>query len=369
MKLAKINACLLVLIINQNFLSAQISIDAGLTQSMFANGGVSSVFFADTWNLDALNGQVGDNQNWDFSSVTWPDTVTYTQLSRSYPSGTLLENESAFQSSTHTFHSSINFLGTELVTDQYFHVSSDAVEILGIAQNADFDGDGDLEEGAFFYTPGEKILSFPLEMGSSWQSVKSTDILANGTQVADLDERITHTVSGWGQANAMGIGADCLRDDIKTEFACASGSGYCGEINQINLYCVPQTDGPLYFYIVFAELNSDGTIGDLILWTFDSSLVLSSASDIPNSLSNIEVYPNPFHDSLDLQFNLDTNGQIEVTVFDLLGQKVGEIANQMMSTGEKSFEWRPASHLPNSTYIVEFKHNGLSTHQKVTLLR
>lgn len=369
MKIVRVFATLVVLIFADNQLCAQITIGGNLLQSMFAPGSGSSIRFADSWTLDNFNSQTGDNQTWDFSSVTWPNTPTYTQVVQSYPSGTLLENENFFQTATHTSHATVEFQGTTLITDRYFQVSNDIVVLMGIAQNADFDADGDLENGAFVYTPGETLFSFPIEMGSSWQSENMLNIVANGSEVGDLGERTTHTITGWGQANLLGVTADCLRDDFKTEFACASGAGYCSEASQISLYCIPQTDGPLYFLMLTADLNTDGTIADIGLWAFDTSLVLSNANDIPNSLSKIEAYPNPFHDSVDLHFDLESSGQIEVSIFDLLGQRVGEITNQIMAPGEKKFVWRPSSHLPNATYIVEYKHNGLSTHQKITLLR
>jgi len=283
----KINTLLVLvagLLFSPQTASAQITIDANATNVIFAPGSTSANYFADTWNLGDFANQTGENQTWDFSSVVWPDTAGFTQLSQEYPSGTLLQNEAFFQSATHTQSAILDIVGNFIRVDNYFVVSDQGVDWMGLAEDNDFDLNGTLEVGAFFNTPGDRIMSFPMTMGSTWSTEFQPRISANGLVVDELMEKTTHTITGWGQANAFGSTADCLRDDFKTEIGCASGTGFCGETNEIILYCVPQTDGPLGLYMVFADLNSDGTVGDLFIWIFDSSLTTSNSNELPSSI-------------------------------------------------------------------------------------
>jgi hypothetical protein len=80
------------------------------------------------------------------------------------------------------------------------------------------------------------------------------------------------------------------------------------------------------------------------------------------------AYPNPFNPSTTLTFEVPEAAQVRVTVYDVLGRRVRELANGMLSEGihRVSFD---ASDLPSGTYLVRFEHPKGATTQVLQLLK
>jgi PKD repeat protein len=66
---------------------------------------------------------------------------------------------------------------------------------------------------------------------------------------------------------------------------------------------------------------------------------LSAADLLPDAYSVSQNYPNPFNPSTTIAFNLPTAGQVELSVFNVLGQKVATIANGQFTAGSHEVTW------------------------------
>lgn len=60
-----------------------------------------------------------------------------------------------------------------------------------------------------------------------------------------------------------------------------------------------------------------------------------------NTLKNISVYPNPFHQSTSITFALHTSQQVSLKIFDLTGRVLETLASQKLPAGEHTFTWSP----------------------------
>lgn len=67
----------------------------------------------------------------------------------------------------------------------------------------------------------------------------------------------------------------------------------------------------------------------------------STAAHEAKSNYDISVYPNPFNAEVNIQFNLATSGDTEISVFDLFGRKVDTIIDEHLQAGEHQYTWRP----------------------------
>jgi len=80
------------------------------------------------------------------------------------------------------------------------------------------------------------------------------------------------------------------------------------------------------------------------------------------------AFPNPFNPRTTLSYTLDHPMQIELSVYNLLGQQVRTLAFGLQDAGEHSVPFT-AGELANGVYVVELKADSYTQTQKVLLLK
>lgn len=79
-------------------------------------------------------------------------------------------------------------------------------------------------------------------------------------------------------------------------------------------------------------------------------------------------YPNPFNPTTKISFTLGYSAKVELTVYNLLGQKVAMLLNQPLEPGQYSYNFS-AKNLPSGSYFYELKVNGNRQIRKMYLIR
>tara|TARA_X000001036_G_scaffold2118_3_gene1877 strand:+ start:26556 stop:28241 length:1686 start_codon:yes stop_codon:yes gene_type:complete len=92
-------------------------------------------------------------------------------------------------------------------------------------------------------------------------------------------------------------------------------------------------------------------------------------SDLINDFSVLSAYPNPFNPAITIQFSIDMTQNIEVSIYDLMGQKVDVIYNDLVQTNTlKSLVW-DASDFSSGDYFVSLKTESFTKSHKITLIK
>ena len=91
-------------------------------------------------------------------------------------------------------------------------------------------------------------------------------------------------------------------------------------------------------------------------------------SEIPTVYDLGQNYPNPFNPSTVINFSLPESGLVSLKVFDILGQEVAELVNQIKSAGvyEVSFD---ASNLTTGLYIYRIEAGNFVATKKMLLVK
>jgi hypothetical protein len=72
----------------------------------------------------------------------------------------------------------------------------------------------------------------------------------------------------------------------------------------------------------------------------------------PSTFNLEQNYPNPFNPSTTIKYSIQKNAYVNLSVYNMLGQKVTELVNEMMSAGEYQIEFNSAE-LSSGVYIAK----------------
>lgn len=90
-----------------------------------------------------------------------------------------------------------------------------------------------------------------------------------------------------------------------------------------------------------------------------SNLTLASNpenTDLPTEFKLLQNYPNPFNPTTNISFDLPKESHVSLTVYNILGQEVGQLVNERFDAGSHSVEFIGNS-LASGTYICKLDVN------------
>jgi len=94
---------------------------------------------------------------------------------------------------------------------------------------------------------------------------------------------------------------------------------------------------------------------------------------LPQSMTKISNYPNPFNPSTTISFDLARSDNISIIIYNLKGQKVKTLLNEYTESGRHSVLWngdneqnRPVA---SGLYLVQLNSNTISETRKIMMLK
>ena len=155
--------------------------------------------------------------------------------------------------------------------------------------------------------------------------------------------------------------------------------------NDNNIFTKSNTYDGMQHYIAFSLLNNsfENNFSLVIedgasLSLNDIDILLSSTGGIqaPISYNSMEidsfsienVYPNPFNPSTDITYDIQNDGYMNISIYNVLGQKVSEILDGYKSVGTYKLRWN-ANDLSSGIYYIQMNLNGQYESYKSILLK
>jgi hypothetical protein len=85
---------------------------------------------------------------------------------------------------------------------------------------------------------------------------------------------------------------------------------------------------------------SDLNLSEFLIVDRGSALISTEIKgQLPSEYSLNQNYPNPFNSSTKISFDMPEDGQVELSVYDVLGRKVATLINETMTAGSHSINW------------------------------
>ncbi|MEJ2103313.1 MAG: serine hydrolase [Ignavibacteriaceae bacterium] len=108
------------------------------------------------------------------------------------------------------------------------------------------------------------------------------------------------------------------------------------------------------------QIDFDGTI--------DYSNVVYVENTTPTDFSLYQNYPNPFNPLTNIEYSLPVKSQVELVVFNSLGQDVKQLVNEVKEAGKYTIEVN-ASNLPSGVYFYQIRAGSFVETKKMILLK
>jgi hypothetical protein len=136
----------------------------------------------------------------------------------------------------------------------------------------------------------------------------------------------------------------------------ATGSDYSWTENHL-------TNGTEYTYAVSSVAVSGATEE---IFTISATPTMTAATITEYALH--QNYPNPFNPETKISFDMVDNGFVNLSIYNLLGQKVATLVNGSMDAGRHvvSFE---ANNLPSGLYLYRMETDGFTAQKKMVLMK
>lgn len=114
------------------------------------------------------------------------------------------------------------------------------------------------------------------------------------------------------------------------------------------------------------QLNADNTVGEIE----EPGNISSGIKELNNraDFRFLNAYPNPFNDVTVIEYQLENNANVQLEVFDFLGNKVADLVNSNLSPGIYKTIFK-AGDLLGGVYFNKLTVNGRSITRKLVLIK
>lgn len=124
-----------------------------------------------------------------------------------------------------------------------------------------------------------------------------------------------------------------------------------------------------YFWRI-AAVNPGGTSAWSTVWNFRTGLtsVNQLGGEIPKEFKLYDNYPNPFNPVTKIKFDIASNSEVSLVVYDILGKVVATLVNDKLSAGvyETSFE---GNNMASGVYFFRLNAGSYTSIKKMVLTK
>ena len=90
---------------------------------------------------------------------------------------------------------------------------------------------------------------------------------------------------------------------------------------------------------------------------------------LPMEFALLPNFPNPFNPSTSIRFHVPIRSNIDISVFDILGNHVKTIMNSEVYPGIRSIVWAPDRSVVSGMYFIRLKSDHFTSTQKIMFLK
>ena len=130
---------------------------------------------------------------------------------------------------------------------------------------------------------------------------------------------------------------------------------------------VPPSEDAYWYFVTSVTRNNVESIPTA---SVEAGVVTSSEveTDSPNGFKLMQNYPNPFNPTTNIRYKVPAAGQVNVSVYDLIGRKVAVLVDGNVPAGEHTVQF-DASALNSGVYFYRLTSGSTSITKKMMLIK
>jgi len=130
---------------------------------------------------------------------------------------------------------------------------------------------------------------------------------------------------------------------------------------------------PVMFKFDFGSDNSvvDGDgwyIDDFHMEYYEEVIGIVETDILPSQFTLAQNYPNPFNAKTTINFTVPSQSQVDLEIYNLLGQKIATLVSQNIAAGNYSINW-DASNVGSGVYFYKLTANNFTETRSLTLIK
>ncbi|HEY6625865.1 MAG TPA: choice-of-anchor B family protein [Ignavibacteriaceae bacterium] len=188
----------------------------------------------------------------------------------------------------------------------------------------------------------------------------------NGSIPVELSSFTAEVISGnvnlkWTtstEKNNQGFEVQRKQDNEFYTIGFVEGNGTTTEIN--DYIFTDRNVGSGNYYYRLKQIDFDGST------EYSDEIFIEVSA--PSEFVLNQNYPNPFNPATNVKFSIPTDEFVNLSIYNLVGEKVAELINEALQQGEHNLNFN-ASGLPSGIYIAKLSAGSFSQSIKMTLLK
>jgi fibronectin type 3 domain-containing protein len=127
--------------------------------------------------------------------------------------------------------------------------------------------------------------------------------------------------------------------------------------------------GRMYYYYVTTLFNQwESNPSDTVNALVEAITAVAIIDKLPSAYQLKQNFPNPFNPSTKINYQLPMTSNVELTVYNLVGQKVATLVSERQEAGYYLVEW-DATRFSSGVYFYRIQANDFSNVRKMILVR
>lgn len=206
--------------------------------------------------------------------------------------------------------------------------------------------------------PPRVDFQFPLNYQDSWSYEYEEEFSEPGF-TDTRDYQVLVEIDAWGELITPETTHNVLR--MKTTRTDPESGSQDGEVD----YQFIDENGRT---VATIEVNEEFDEASASLSSYDVATSNEPADELTRSFELNQNYPNPFNPSTIISFDLPSNSNVILEVFDVMGRRVAQLIDGHRQAGTHEVAFR-AGHLPSGIYTYRLTADGVSQTRSLTLIK
>jgi hypothetical protein len=293
-------------------------------------------------------GVEGQNAVWDFSLLETTDNFTG-NVQDTYTA----KNANRFQIANTVLEEFGNYF--------FFNSSSSQLEQYGYSS-----GNGTL---AIEYTKPFVKMRYPFAYNNDYSGSFEGKYISNNTIIGEIVGTYTVTGDASGMLllpNGKSFNNALRVKEVKTYKQTVNGSSV--DIEEIAYrWYVNEHRFPILVLINSSYTFANGQTSSTTKAAYNTNVIALNINNPNQNIGlNLEVFPNPYHEIININLHLDEKSKLNITVYDIIGKRVAVLADAYQDAGDISYTFSGKEFgLTNGTYIIKVKVNNSEYIKKI----